>query len=68
MFDPGGSQSRLRFCPFWGTWHALLCGEVKRFEAAGGDLLYSFWLDRGPRNIFLSSEVQATRPLFFRSG
>ena len=28
MFDPGGSQRRLRACPFLGTWRALLFGEV----------------------------------------
>ena len=28
MFDPGGCEGRLRACPFWGTWRALLCGEV----------------------------------------
>ena len=28
MFDPGGSEGRLRTCPFWGIWRALLCGEV----------------------------------------
>ena len=28
MFDPGGSTGRLRACPFLGTWHALLCGEL----------------------------------------
>ena len=27
-FDPGGSQGRLRTCPFWGSWRALLCMEV----------------------------------------
>ena len=34
-FDPGGSQGRLRACPFLGTWHPLLCGEVMRVGAAG---------------------------------
>ena len=34
-FDPGGSQSRLRACPFLGTWRALLCGEVMRVGATG---------------------------------
>ena len=38
MFDPGGSQGRLRACPSSGTWRALLCGEVMRVEAAGDDL------------------------------
>ena len=38
MFDPGGSQGRLRVCPFLGTWRALLCGEGMRVGAAGGDL------------------------------
>ena len=27
-FDPGGSRSYLRACPFWGSWRALVCGEV----------------------------------------
>ena len=34
-FDPGGSQGRLRACPFLGSWRALLCGEVMRAGAAG---------------------------------
>ena len=35
MFDPGGSQGRLRACPFLGSWRVLLCGEVIRAGAAG---------------------------------
>ena len=35
MFDPGGSQDRLRACPFLGLWHVLLCGEVIHAGAAG---------------------------------
>ena len=27
MFDPGGSEGRLRACPFLGTWRALLSGK-----------------------------------------
>ena len=27
-FDPGGSRGHLRTCPFWGSWRALVCGEV----------------------------------------
>ena len=42
MFDPGGSEGRLRACPFLGTWRALLCGEVMRVGAAGGGL-QGFW-------------------------
>ena len=38
MFDPGGSQGRLRACPFLRTWRALLCGEAMRVRATGGDL------------------------------
>ena len=34
-FDPGGSQGRLRACPFLGTWRALFCGEVMRIGAVG---------------------------------
>ena len=34
-FDPGGSQGRLRACPFWGSWRVLVCGEVIRAGAAG---------------------------------
>ena len=34
-FDPGGSQGRLRACPFLGSWRALLCGEIMRAGAAG---------------------------------
>ena len=34
-FDPGGSQGRLRACPFLGTWRTLFCGEVMRVGATG---------------------------------
>ena len=34
-FDPGGSQGRLRACPFLGSWRALLWAEVIRAGAAG---------------------------------
>ena len=34
-FDPGGSRGRLLACPFFGSWRALLCGEVMRAGAAG---------------------------------
>ena len=37
-FDPDGSQGRLRACPFWGSWRALVCGEVMRVGAAGDEL------------------------------
>ena len=42
MFDPGGSQRRLRACPFLGTWRALLCIGVMRIGAGRGDL-QRFW-------------------------
>ena len=32
IFDPGGSKGHLRACPFWGTWRALLCGELVVLE------------------------------------
>ena len=35
IFDPGGSQGRLRACPVLGSWRALLCGEVIRAGAVG---------------------------------
>ena len=35
MFDPGGSQGRLRACPFLRSWRMLLCGEVVRAGTAG---------------------------------
>ena len=38
MFDPGGSQGRLRSCLCFGTWRALLCVETMRVGAAGNDL------------------------------
>ena len=38
MFDPGGSQGRLRACPILGTWRALLWGEVMHAGTAGDDL------------------------------
>ena len=34
-FDPGGSQGRLRACPFLGSWRALVCCEVIRAGEAG---------------------------------
>ena len=34
-FNPGGSQGRLRSCPFLGSWRALLCGEVMRAGVGG---------------------------------
>ena len=34
-FDPGGSQGRLRTCPFMGTWRALFVCEAMRVGAAG---------------------------------
>ena len=37
MFDPGGSQGRLRACPILGLWRALLCGDVVRVRAAGNE-------------------------------
>ena len=37
-FDPGGLQGHLRACPFWGSWRALVCGEVIRAGAAGDEL------------------------------
>ena len=42
MFDSGGSQGRLRVCPFLGMWRTLLRGEVMRVGAAGDDL-QRFW-------------------------
>ena len=45
MFDPGGSQGRLRACPFLGTWRALLFSEIMRVGAAG-DNLQRFFKDR----------------------
>ena len=34
-FDPGGWQGHPHACPFLGSWHALVCGEVTRAGAAG---------------------------------
>ena len=34
-FDPGGSQGHPRAYPFWGSWHALVCGKVVRAGEAG---------------------------------
>ena len=31
-FDPGGSRGHLRTCPFFGSWRALVCGEVLRLR------------------------------------
>ena len=50
MFDPGGSQGRLRTCPFLGSWRALLCGEV---HVRAGLSCSIFWGidDSGPKNL-----------------
>ena len=37
-FDPGGSDVHLHACPFFGSWRALVCGEVIRAGAAGDEL------------------------------
>ena len=37
-FDPGGSRGHFRACPFLGSWRALVCGEVRRAEAAEAEL------------------------------
>ena len=37
-FDPCGSQGPLHACPFWGSWRALVCGEVMHAGAAGDEL------------------------------
>ena len=34
-FDPGGSRGHLRACPFWGSWRALVCGEIIRAGEVG---------------------------------
>ena len=44
-FDPGGSRSHLRACPFLGQWRALVCGEVLRAGAAGEELQRFFGRD-----------------------
>ena len=44
-FDPGGSQGHLRACPFWGSWRALVCGEVLRAGATGDKLQRFFGRD-----------------------
>ena len=52
MFDSGGSQGRLRACPFLEMWRTLLRGEVMRVGAAGDDL-QRFWRidDSGFKNL-----------------
>ena len=82
MFDPGGSEGRLRACPFLGTWRALLCEEIILLErlVAICSIFLAGRMTRGlscrtkggPRNIISRSEVHATRaycgrPLFLRS-
>ena len=42
-FDPGGSRGHLRACPFLGSWHALVCGEVTTRAGAAGDKLQRFF-------------------------
>ena len=37
-FDSGGSQGRLRACPFLGSWRVLLCGEAMHVGASGDEL------------------------------
>ena len=44
-FDPGGSRGHLRACPFLGSWHALVCGEVLRNGTAGDKLQRFFGRD-----------------------
>ena len=52
MFDPGGSESRLRTCAFLGTWRALLYGEVLVLERLVA-ICSVFWriADSGFKNI-----------------
>ena len=44
-FDPGGSRSHLRACPFLGQWRALVCGKFLRAGAAGEELQHFFGRD-----------------------
>ena len=44
-FDPGGSRSHLRACPFSRSWRALVCGEVLRAGPAGNELQRFFGVD-----------------------
>ena len=44
-FDPGGSRSHLRACPFLGQWRALFCGKFLRAGAAGEELKRFFGQD-----------------------
>ena len=72
VFDPGGSTGRLRACPFWGTWRALLCGEVFVRALDEATACFGGWMTRSHQ---LAGEVQANhlrrahcgRSLFLRS-
>ena len=50
MFDPGGPQGHLRACPYFGSWRALLCGEVYVRAGRGYSV---FWRidDSGLKNL-----------------
>ena len=65
MIQPGGSKGRLRACPFMGTWHALLCGEVIRFGAAEGDLQCFFVAGRRSAEYHSSERGTSNSTAFF---
>ena len=44
VFDPWGSTSRPRACPFLGRWRALLCAEVFVWARDGSQGWSVFWL------------------------
>ena len=43
VFDSGRSTCRLRACPFWGGWRALLCGEIFVCTLRWYPKLEQFW-------------------------
>ena len=71
VFNPGGSKGRLRACPFWGTWCALLCGKGLVLERLVA--IWSVFLQKGVRGIsffgvrYKQRHTYSGRPLFLRS-
>ena len=52
VFDLGGCMGRLRACPFWGGWRALLCGEVFVWTLRWYPRLERFWYTKDLNIVF----------------
>ena len=70
MFDPGRSTGRLRACPFFGAWRALLCGEVLDWGPdgiRGWSVFFARWMVQANctyygRSLFLRSQAGLNMP------